>query len=97
VHADCIQALERSLADAGNRGNGQGIEDCVHLARANDDEAVRLVEIRCDLCDQFICGDADRCREAGALANPVLDRQAYAAPGAEKAPARGHVEERLVQ
>ena len=72
AHLNGIQALLRLRPDTGNHGNGQRIQSARIVGRVQNGEAIRLVEIRGNLCNEFVCSDADRRAQPGSVEDTLF-------------------------
>ncbi len=73
VDAEGFHAFLGDGADAGDAGDGQGVHEGVDFVGRDDFDAVRFVDVACDLGQEFVGGDSGGGGEAGFLKDTAAD------------------------
>ena len=68
------ESLRGALTDAKDFGDRQGIDHRTHFTGLDDAEAIRLVQVRCEFCQELGRSDSDGRDECGLAQDVTLDR-----------------------
>ncbi len=84
-------------ADAPQPAHGQRRQELANALGLHDNQTVGLAEVACQLREELVRGDPDRCDQPGLCLDALLDRVGDDGRRTEQSFAAVHVEERLVE